>query len=273
MEPQQPRGNFGWAAIVGGVLLGTIKIKMLWQSQPGEPFPFTQLPKEMQNQIIYFLSLNTTASSLKEAAFTINSLAQVNHELNKLINGPAMCLELIKHLAKKFNCSDEQAAKALQTKEAKRRAELQNKLYIRCITEVWKINTLKNIPSLESLIGQGVDLEFTYNTPTSKVFATPLTIAISAKNGMLKTLCSLGNKYFDINQYTPSGTTALIFAISLKAAGKTEILLNAGADPNLADFTGLTPLAAAQQTDNQEIINLIQDAIVKKHALNKGINQ
>ena len=308
MEPQQPSK---WALIVGGVLLGAVAIKMLWQpkqeldpkleshveQEPVEPFPFTDLPKDMQNQIIYFLGSYTTATTLKEAAFTINSLAQVNNELNAFINDPKFCLQVIKHLAHKFNCSDEEAAEALKTKEAKRRLMLQRALK-NCL--MYSDNP-KDMP-----IGD-IDFNFTYFDVKEKQL-TPLMIALKYNYSMIQPLLLQGA---DINTANSDGITALMFAVEHnlwlhsidilltskdliinkqdldgntalmrcclntkqnnpphhKIINKRMIntLVNAGADPELANFAGLTPLAAAQATGDQEIIDLIQDAIAKKH--------
>src|SRR6266404_475016 len=94
----------------------------------GEPFrqeePFT-LPPEDQNKIMGFLLFYKNSDSLEMIGQTINSLAQVNQELHKLINNTNFCLQLIKYLAQRFNCSDETAAATLQTKEAKYRLDIQ----------------------------------------------------------------------------------------------------------------------------------------------------
>ena len=259
---QPPRGNnyLGWAAIVGSVLLGAIAIKMLWQSQPSEPFPFTDLPKEIQDQIILLLSLNSTATSLKEAVDTINSLAKVNHKLNKLINNPKFCLQIIKHLAIKFNYSDEQVAAELQTKESQRRLNLQHELKLLCINDG---------PNFQSLCDQGADLNFTYNTRIPNFFITPLMIA--RWSGILNNLCSMKNKGLDINQRNNKGETALMMALKESHVSSTFFtLLKEGADPEIADNNGLTPLQFLQEKEpNQfyvkEAIEKIQDAIRKKH--------
>src|SRR6266446_10297661 len=89
-------------------------------------FAFNQLIPELKAYLIESLASMSTATTLEEATKTINALAQTNKELNQLINDPAFCLKLIKHLAQKFNCTDEKAAKTLQTKAAKERSELQS---------------------------------------------------------------------------------------------------------------------------------------------------
>src|SRR5665213_2945927 len=80
--------TLGWVSLVGGVILGVMAINELFEQQPIEsslvekPLTFTDLPKDQQYQVIQLLSLNTNAESLEVAAKIINSLAQVNHDLN-----------------------------------------------------------------------------------------------------------------------------------------------------------------------------------------------
>jgi hypothetical protein len=291
---QPSRNNLGWAAIVGGVLLGAVAIKMLWQSQPGEPFPLENLPPEMSEKIIQLVSLNTATTSLEEAAFTINSLAQVNKELNELINDPKFCLKIIKSLAKKFNCSDQEAAKALKTKEAKRRLGLQEhlRLVVSVLVIQLEIGDIEN--NIKAFIEAGVDLNFTYRTDSGRTLLimaamynncpmiqmllkngahinkanlrghTALMVAVYVNNTDA-VQCLLNTPNIAINQQDNTGWTALMMAIAKKNKSIIKQLLNAGADAERADFNGITPLQTAQQFGNQEIIDLIQDAIDKKH--------
>jgi len=261
MEPQQPSK---WTIIVGGVLLGTLAIQMLWRSQPGESFPFGDLPPEMQDKIIQLLSLGATASSLNEAAKIVNSLAQVNHELNELINDPQFCLKIIKHFAQKFNCSDTVVAEAIQTTEAKRQLALQKKLY-----QIVDLNVSENeaLDAIQNLVEQGIDLNFTYTYFSSKT-SDPLMPLMSflLRPDIITILIQHGA---NINQCNMHGNTVLLLVLKSTNPNFMPIivktLLADGADPELANFAGLTPLAAAQKTGNQRIIDLIQDAIDKKH--------
>jgi hypothetical protein len=254
--------------IVGDIILDNANLNTLLLEPP---FEFTELPKDMQNLIIQLLTLETTATSLKTAAYTINSLAQVNKELNNLINNPEFCLQIIKHLAQKFDCTDQEATASLQTPEAKRRLQIQNQLKLFCentspVKIFFKITPIKNIPTLESIIEQGADLNFTY---TSSFYHhhftfTPLIFALG-KDVILETLCAVEKNKIDINQRDLDGNTALILAVERKLISSIEILLNAGVDPERANNIGQTPLQVAEETGNQEIITLIQDAIDKKH--------
>ena len=261
--------------VIGDILLDSKNVNTLLLTPP---FEFTQLPIEVREHIIYLLSLETTATSLKTAALTINSLAQVNKELNTLINNPQFCLQIIKHLSKKFKCSDEETANVLQTQEAKRLIKLQNELKLFCESAPPKtffdITIKSSVISLASLIEQGVDLNFTYASQFYNTYTTftPLIHAL-AKPEVLEQLCAVEKNKLNINQCNLEGNTALIRAINRQLIPSIHILLDAGADPKLANFAGLTPLAAAQDTGNKEIIDLIHNAIKERDAHNKGIDQ
>ena len=95
------------------------------------------------------MTMAKSADTLQEAAQMISSMAQVDKYLNAQINDPQVCLQLIKRLAKRFNCSDEEAAKALQIPEARRRLELQIKL--------WSVLRAED---MQNLINEGADPDF-----------------------------------------------------------------------------------------------------------------
>lgn len=281
---QPPR----WAIVVGGVLLGAIAIKMLWQ--PQQPFQLEDLPPEMQDKIMQLLTINTNAESLNVAAQTINSLAQANKELNEYINDSEFCLKLIKHLAEKFNCSDQEVAEALQTKEAKRRLTMQKKL-LHLTT-----SSQDPIKDFKILCQQNIDMTFTYYGKGHDDLYTPLIFTVTNHYyGLASNIIIYAfNKGINItNQFNSEGNTALILCIkdTIRLGGDRYAyqrdrytgehvdifpiyfdcldtimdLLAGGADPELANLDGLTPLEAAQQTNNLEIINLIQKAIETKY--------
>ncbi len=121
-----------WVTAVGEVALGLKPVSILMakkSTKPSEfsmdlptlePKEFTDLPKDMQNQIIGILLAGQNASSLEEASQTINSLARINKELNALINDPTFCLQTIKHLAKKFDLDELKVTKKLYIDQAKK---------------------------------------------------------------------------------------------------------------------------------------------------------
>ena len=107
-----------------------------------------------------------------------------------------------------------------------------------------------------------------YSTKTPNLFVTPLMIA--GWSNILEKLCSMKNKGLDINQRNNNGETAFMMNVNRKSPelSKFSILLNAGADPEIPNNAGLTPLQALQtmqQPGYQQFINHIQKAIARKH--------
>src|SRR5690606_9312595 len=76
---------------------------------------FLRLPKDERNQIIFILSQIGISNNLLTTGQAINSLAQVNKELNALINDPKFYRNISRNLALRFGVSNEEVAKALQT--------------------------------------------------------------------------------------------------------------------------------------------------------------
>ncbi len=234
MEERNTLGVVG-AAIIGGILLGKYALNLLWQPTapndveefsseelgleelgPEEPNLFLTLPEEIRAYIITLIQQGITGRSLKEVGKTINALAQVDKALNTQINNRHYTLQLIKHLAKRFNCSDEEAAKALQTEAAKRQLTLQGQLRQICTSPFHSNDPAllaKLTQSLERLVRLGVDLNFTYPSAEGWGTWTPLM------------LCFRGRIYFnlifyllehnaDINQQNNQGKTALMLCAS-----------------------------------------------------------
>src|SRR5579863_6799140 len=104
-----------WVNIVGLILTQDAPMQLLLKN-----FDFKKLPEDVQGHIIQLLSLGTTATTLEDAAYIIKSLSLTDKRLNEMINSHYMCLKIIKNLAYKFQCSDQEAAQALNTPGAKR---------------------------------------------------------------------------------------------------------------------------------------------------------
>jgi ankyrin repeat protein len=219
------------------------------------------LPPEDQYEISMLLFTNINANSLNIAAKTVNSLAQVNKKLNELINDPQFCRELIKYLAIKFDCSDFKVAHTLKTQEAKRQCDLQRELYKLEIMESNFVNSETIDEELNKLINQGIDLEFTF-TKHPSIILTPLMHFMMTNCPIIVQL--LIKHGVNINQKNNVGQTALLIAAWMGLPHMVKILLDAGADPE-PDAEEFTPLEAAQLINNQNIINLIQNAIDKKN--------
>jgi hypothetical protein len=243
---------------------------------------FTNLPKELKEIILGYLAMGTNATSVEEAGQAIKSLSHVNKELNQLINDPQFCLKLIKHLAKKFKCTDETAAIALNTKEAQRRLKIQREA-------LQSINQIKYGYETE-LLPQEVDTNFTYGNSSTRVLlqyifpeASPTAHDFSANNtNVIINLIERSNDVINM-KYSPNpkGSKALDHFLSYISILPViaphilnnpeqksyilkiiEALLNAGADLTYAK-------KEAKSTGDQDIINLINKAIKQKHSTKK----
>ena len=64
----------------------------------------------------------------------------------------------------------------------------------------------------------------------------------------------------DLNQRDLDGNTPLIYAIVHRKSEHAELLLDRGADPNLANHAGATPLRYAIDSDQKELIRILNDA-------------
>jgi ankyrin repeat protein len=269
------------------------------KTQQTEPFDYVSLVPDIQKIVIDFSTNNTTAKTVKEAAQTINALAQTNKKFNILINEPLFSKNLIKNLAIKFDCSHETIAKSLCTQQTKQQLKLQYKLKNLCYTQRNVLPT-----QLSEFIAQHVDLDFTYNDDLSNKTLLMMSIR-RAKNDIFNFLITeganinncntngltalalttewkihasyltqiLSHPQLTINQQDKNGTSALLHCLmSRKSHPITSTfiitvkkLLDAGADPELANNDGLTPLIAAQDLGNNQLITIITKAIEEKH--------
>ncbi len=266
MEPASPDpSNYKWAALAGGVLLSAVGLKHFLtyiRSEPVTFFAFGDLPSDTQLTIVSFLGEYTSAKTLQEAGHIINLLAQTSTHLEQFINNSQNCLQLIKNLAKRFDVSDEEAAKALQTRQAKRRLQIQNDLFVLCRNK-GDIDVVAGINALP----QDVDVEFTYkgiSEPTNgkRYFAkitsiTPL-VALSLMRrrfenaGALASMMTfLFSHNVDINKANKDGMTALMFASQYDSCSWAVRLLvgNPAIDINQQDLQGNTALMHCLKND------------------------
>jgi ankyrin repeat protein len=116
----------------------------------------------------------------------------------------------------------------------------------------------KNCPFIKILLDYGTNI---HQISRGK---TPLMVAVFHQD--ITTIeCLLKNPNIIINQQTNTGLTALIWAIFSQNKSIINLLLNAGADPEIANDKGNTPLQMAETIKKPKIIDLIQKAIDKKH--------
>jgi hypothetical protein len=240
------------------------------QLNPNQYSLFEELPPEIHNTIVNFVIMNNTADSIATGEKAIRHLAQVNKELNQLINSPDFCLQFIKHLAIRFECSDKEVAQKLQLPEAKRRLALQNKLYptLKKINEQYLLDRNNRhkymVKALNELIQQGIDLEFTIPYPKNpRTAITPLIYFVSYNYpNIVKLLIEYG---VEIDHRMINGETALFMSTLTQTPSMVKILLDEGANPEAINNDGLTILGAAELFGTQEIIDLVQKAIDKKY--------
>lgn len=263
-------------------------------------YSFDLLPEDMQNIVIDFSTINTTVTTIKDAAYNIRVLPCINKKLNMLINNKKFSDRIIKAFSQTFSCSHEKVAEHLHTHHAKKRLRLQGKLTQICDGTI----TYKNPEEiLKLLIRRGADLNFTIDY--QGIEKTPLMITLKnnftifkllLKNGApLNTQDSRGltvlniateysiepnyldlllsNQHIMIDQRNNQGETALLHCLINRAISpltsvfrsSIKKLLKAGADPELADNSGYTPLAAAETLEVEKTIDLIKKAIKKKY--------
>jgi hypothetical protein len=83
------------------------------------------------------------------------------------------------------------------------------------------------------------------------------------------------HKNFNINQQDRAGNTALMYAVRIVLIKEevVKILVDAGANPELVNFAGVSPLAHVKEAQNawinphdmDRIIDLLEQAIEKKY--------
>lgn len=234
MAPEDNNSNNQWISLAADVILystdGFKEFLSYIYPPTAAQIPksrFELLPKEIQQTIIFLLSKRTNATTLKDAAHAINSLAQVNKQLNDLINDPVFCLQIIKRLAQQFDCSDETAAAALQTQEAKNRLALQKKLKKLFTAEKFDKNSFDQLYKEHN---KYVDLNFTYRSSENSEFDMKNTLLIIVAGGTshskaTKVDCLLKTSLIHINYGNEYGTTALMECVKVNKGSETLKLL------------------------------------------------
>jgi ankyrin repeat protein len=89
---------------------------------------------------------------------------------------------------------------------------------------------------------------------------SPQALRLAAESGDLKRLQSFRDQLTDINSRDDAGRTALLLATLHGQTKAVEFLLAHGADPNIADGEGVTPLSAATAANHSAIIRMLKHA-------------
>jgi len=234
-----------------------------------------------------------------------------NHYLNQQINKQSFSDDIIDNIASKFFCSHATIARFLNTPASRKRLHLQYQLKQLCchpynLTTSNQLDTLirrganleftyshSNIQKTALMIctfnkndvcplllEKGADINGC-NAHGWSALTLAATFPISI--GILRKL--INHPDININKQNNRGETALLktiidrknrhvgpaFHIGPAFMDTIRLLLGAKADPELADRNGLTPLIAAKKLGNQEVIELIDNAITQKHAQSQQI--
>lgn len=96
--------------------------------------------------------------------------------------------------------------------------------------------------------------------PPEILFSSPARLHLAAERGDLDTLQAALDHLTDINSRDDAGRTALLLATLHNQPKAVTLLLAHGADPNIADANGLTPLQAATRSGKSAIIKALKGA-------------
>ena len=168
-KPSKAKRLQNWVATAGNIILGKTPPQEMEQFTPKktltmEETPFGKLPTEIQSVIIDALKTTSEAKNLTQAMQAIKTLASTSQQLNKIINDPTFCLNLIKRYAKAFEINDATVCNMLSTQGAKTRLTIQYSL----INDICTNFTPNSILLFDELIAEGIDPYFTDfydNTP------------------------------------------------------------------------------------------------------------
>jgi ankyrin repeat protein len=89
---------------------------------------------------------------------------------------------------------------------------------------------------------------------------SPETLRLAAETGDLKRLQQALDQPTDVNSRDDAGRTALLLAILHGQTKAVKVLLAHGANPNIADVDGVSPLSAATAANQSAIIRMLKDA-------------
>jgi len=115
-------------------------------------------------------------------------------------------------------------------------------------------------PAAVSSIASELKAPSTAFQPPDIVFGSPARLHLAAERGDLQSLQAALDHLTDINSRDEAGRTALLLATLHKQTKAVTLLLAHGADPNIPDASGLTPLQAATKGGKSAIIAALKGA-------------
>jgi ankyrin repeat protein len=227
-----------------------------------------KLPGDLKKVIL----ANITAKNLDEAVKNIKSLARTNKFFRDYINREDILKYIITTMADQNPDVDEHdAAEKLQTMPGIKNTQFQDWLLKRKVEipkeqELTQAALSNDIATVERLLHEGVAV----NAKDKKFKYTALALATYQKHkAMMQKLINEGADLNILNGIHAPGT-ALQVAAERNAKEPLEILLNAGANPNIPNAHDLsTPLMVAIEHDNVEITNLLLNAKADVNMQNK----
>ena len=120
-------------------------------------------------------------------------------------------------------------------------------------TELHQAVIYNDLKKIEKLVANGVDINL-----QSIHGETVLHFAAESREHMVDPLISLGA---DVHHRTSLGTTPLHWAVSGESKNAVLILLNSGANAQVVDFEGITPLSIAKALGNEELVDILLENI------------
>lgn len=264
-------------------------------------FNYADLPLDLKLVIFDFMINNSSERKPRGALQTVNALYRTNKLFYQLINEEEFQKNLINNFANKFYCSHETIAYNLRTHKARDCLYLQyqlknlclfgsdinirhrlNRLLANKIDLTFTYNHNTSVQPAIMIAAKNNNLAFNALLPLVDLHAqtphglTLLQMVTTYRIALnpIKTILKMPT--LDVNQTNRRGETALLRCLIQREKVKptsrfnttfiktVDKLLKAGADPEKPNNNGLRPLTVAYDLGNQEIIDLIQNAIHRK---------